>query len=167
MLEHVLSDGEKPRAQAILISMKSEELDWDRAKPFILSVKVPSSSIDSYGHVNNAEYLKWLDDCARAHSLELGIDCDQAIDFGFGMAVRESQLQYIVAAHLDDELRVGTWIVENDERLRISREFQIMRVSDQRTLVRGQLNYVCINLASGRPVKMPAEFQQAYRITID
>lgn len=146
--------------------MNHNELNWVRSNPFILPVDVPGQSIDSYGHVNNAVYLKWMDDCARAHSLELGIDCDTATEFGFGMAVRDSHAQYLASAHLNDKLKVGTWIVENDERLRISREFQIVRDSDQLTLVRAQLLYVCINLKTERPAKMPIEFQQAYRVTI-
>jgi len=142
--------------------MSDTKTNWDRPSPFVHKLVVDSSSIDSYQHVNNAIYLRWLDDCARAHSLALGIDCDQAVEFGLGMAVRQSRATYLAAAFDEDELEIATWIVKSDEKLRITREFQIVRPADGKTLVRAKIDYVCINIRTGRPAKMPAEFKELY-----
>lgn len=142
--------------------MARTEFNWVRPEPFVLSVKVGLSAIDSYQHVNNSVYLRWIDDCARAHSTAVGIDPEQASEFGLGMAVRESRATYHVAAHEGDDLQVGAWIVSNDRKLRLTREFQIIRVSDGLTLVSAEVDYVCINIHTGRAAKMPSEFKNLY-----
>jgi len=144
--------------------MSKQSEVWDLAAPFVFNTHVDSSALDSYLHVNNSVYVKWMDDCARAHSLAVGIDCEQAATFGWGMAVREAHIKYLAAAHQGDEIEVAAWVIKNDQKLRISRQFQIRRVADKTTLVRATLDYVCINIATGKPAKMPAEFCEHYRV---
>lgn len=143
--------------------MSQTEFNWDRPEPYIHRLQVDRSAIDSYQHVNNAMYIRWLDDCARAHSFALGIDCDQAVEFGLGMAVRDIRATYLAAAFEGDEILVGTWIVHSDRKLRLTREFQILRAADGKTLVRAEIDYVCININTGRPAKMPNEFKELYK----
>jgi len=135
---------------------------WLRPDPFVLHVKVDAQAIDSYKHVNNSVYLRWIDDCARAHSASVGIDPDQAIEFGYGMAVRESRATYLAAAFEGDELQIGVWITQSDHKLRVTREFQIIRASDGLTLVKAEVDYVCINIQTGRASRMPDKFKQLY-----
>jgi len=137
---------------------------WVKPEPYIHRVIAVESDLDSYQHVNNSVYIRWMDDCARAHSLLVGIDCDEAVEFGYGMAVRQSHVTYLAPAYQDDEILVGAWVIHNDQKLRINREFQLIRASDQQTLIRAQLDYVCINIETGRPAKMPELFRQAYAV---
>jgi acyl-CoA thioester hydrolase len=74
------------------------------------------------------------------------------------MAVWRTQVNYVGAAYLGDQVEVGTWPVLNDGRLRIARRFQIRRKSDGQTLVRALVHYVCIDLETGRARRMPSEF---------
>lgn len=141
----------------------SDSLPWAQPSPFTIDVIVRSSDIDSYGHVNNSVYMRWLDDCARAHSLAVGIDCDKAPEFGYGMAVRHSDITYLAAAFDGEQLIVGNWISKTDDRLRISRQFEIFRRSDQVRLLVAELDYVCINIATGRPCRLPEVFRETYR----
>ena len=138
-------------------------LNWDHANPFVIEVTAQENDIDSYEHVNNSVYVRWLDDCARENSKSVGIDPDTASKLGFGMAVRDSHVTYLAAAHLGDELLVGNWMTKNDGRLRATRQFQIIRKSDGVTLIRAKLDYVCINIQSGRPSKMPELFRVNYK----
>jgi len=140
-------------------------LDWDHPSPFVAAITVHAADIDSYGHANNSVYVRWFDDCARAHSKQLGIDADQALALGYGMAVHESHIRYIASAYLDEKLLLATWIMENDGRLRISRRFQLIRASDKAVLARARLDYVCINLKTGRASKMPTLFKQGYPVS--
>jgi acyl-CoA thioester hydrolase len=67
-------------------------------------------------------------------------------------------VHYLGAAYEGDRIEVGTWPVLNDGRLRIDRRFQIRRKSDGQTLVRALVHYVCIDLQTGKPKRMPIEF---------
>ena len=137
---------------------------WDYPTPFILPVSVQAEDIDSYQHVNNSVYVRWLDECARENSKASGIDPDTASELGYGMAVRDSHITYLAAAYLDDKLLVGNWMTKHDGRLRATRQFQIIRPSDDTTVLRATLDYVCINISTGKPSKMPALFREQYVI---
>jgi len=87
-----------------------KKVSWNNDNPFAITVEAQPADMDSYGHVNNAVYMRWLDECARAHSKQVGIDCDEAQQYGFGMAVRESRITYLAPAYAGETLLVGNWI---------------------------------------------------------
>jgi acyl-CoA thioester hydrolase len=99
---------------------------WDHADPFVLPVLVGEADIDSFGHVNNAVYLRWLTECAWAHSAAVGLPEDVCVALRRGMAVRGIHLDLLASAYLGDALLVGDWVTANDRRLRATRTFQIV-----------------------------------------
>lgn len=135
---------------------------WDLPAPHVHPVVAATDDIDGYGHVNNAVYVRWLDHCAWSHSAALGLPADDGIRDRCGMAVWRTQVNYLAPAFEADRVDVGTWIVHSDGRLRVARRFQMRRPSDGRTLLRALVHYVCIDLATGRPRRMPPAFA-AYR----
>lgn len=135
---------------------------WDSPAPHVIELTVQPADIDAYGHVNNAVYLTWLDRAAWSHSAALGVTLAQCITMRRGMAALRIQIEYLRAALSADLVQVATWIVHGDGRLRVGRHFQIRRGSDGRSLARAHVDYVCINLDSGRAVRMPEKFARAY-----
>ena len=131
---------------------------WDLPSPFIHRRVANHTEIDGYGHVNNAIYVAWLDDCAWAHSVSRGISPELCRSLNRGMAVWRTQINYLRSALEGDEIEVGTWPVRNDNRLRIERRFQVRRAGDGETLLRALIHYVCIDLQTGKAKRMPAEF---------
>ncbi len=131
---------------------------------FYIDVDVQSSDIDSYQHVNNTVYHKWIDECARLHSTELGVDPELASEFGSGMAVLESSVVFVSPALKGDPVRIITRIIENDGRLKIKRKFEIRNPVSQKLLVRAELIYVCINIRTGKACRMPDDFVRAYQV---
>jgi acyl-CoA thioester hydrolase len=140
---------------------------WDFANPHIVTVEVRPEDIDAYQHVNNAVYLSWLDRAAWSHSAMLGISLEECVrSLRRGMAAHRTEIDYLRAAVLRDRVLVGTWITESDLKLRVQRRFQVRRAADGATLARARIDYVCINLDSGRAARMPEVFQHAYRPTL-
>ncbi len=133
-------------------------MHWDLPDPFIRERVAAPDEIDGYGHVNNAVYVAWLDDCAWAHSTALTISPEVCTQLNRGMAVWRTQINYLGAALAGDRIEIATWPGYKDGRLRIDRRFQIRRQSDGETLLRALLHYVCIDLTSGKPRRMPPEF---------
>ena len=82
-----------------------------------------------------------------------------------GMAAHRLEIEYLRAAVRGDVVEAATWIVGTDGRLRVERRFQLRRQSDGETLARARIDYVCINLDSGRAVRMPESFARAYLVT--
>ena len=54
---------------------------------------------------------------------------------------------------------------DTDSKLKLSRLFQVIRVKDNKTVFRSNVDYVCINLDNYRPTRMPSLFKEAYKIT--
>lgn len=142
--------------------MGDPALDWDLPDPHVIEVEAEAADIDDYGHTNNAVYLRWLDAMAWAHAEAAGAGRKEHLELRRGMATHRTELQYIAPALLGDQLLVGDWIVHNDGRVRAWRRFQIIRPADGATLLRAVTQYVCIDIDSGRPKRLPDVYKAAY-----
>lgn len=134
--------------------------------PYTVSIAVDSSDIDELGHVNNAAYVRWLERCAWRHSESLGLGVSEYRELDRAMVVLRHEIDYLAAAFQQDDVVVATWIVESDNRLRLARQFQIIRASDQMTLLRARSTFVCIELSTGKARRMPAIFVDSYGAAI-
>ena len=148
------------------MSVEGPTTPWDFSSPHVVTLEVSAADIDAYDHVNNSVYLAWLDRAAWSHSAALGISLEHCVkNLRRGMAAHRTEIDYLRAAVMSDRVWVGTWIVDTDGKLRVRRCFQVRRVSDGATLARAQIDYVCINLDTGRAARMPDVFQHAYNVT--
>ena len=135
---------------------------WDFPAPHVIELRVQDAEIDVYGHVNNSVYLTWLDRTAWSHSAALGIPLQQCLDMRRGMAAQRIEIEYLRAALAADVIQVATCIALSDQRLRVTRRFELWRPRDRQKLARATVDYVCINLDSGRATRMPESFARAY-----
>src|ERR1700745_1709565 len=135
---------------------------FDHPAPHTVELSVRPEDIDAYDHVNNAVYLTWLDRAAWSHSAALGVPLERCVALRRGMAAQRIAIEYLRAAVRGDVVQAATWIVSADGRLRAERRFHVRRKSDGATLARARIEYVCINLDSGRAVRMPESFARAY-----
>jgi acyl-CoA thioester hydrolase len=138
---------------------------FDHPGPHVIELAVEPADIDAYEHVNNAVYLTWFDRTAWSHSAALGVPLERCLALRRGMAAHRVEVEYLRAALRGDRVQVATWIVSADARLRAERRFQVLRVGDGETLARARIEYVCINLDSGRAARMPELFARAYVVT--
>jgi len=141
----------------------ARRLSWDVATPFTQTVRVEQSDLDQYHHTNNVVYLSWLERVAWAHSVSLGLDFKDYERIGAGCVARRHELEYLLPTFAGDELALGTWIAECDAKFTMWRAYQIIRVADDRTVLRGRTKWVCIDMKSGKPKRMPPEFVAAYQ----
>ena len=137
-------------------------MSWMLPDPFVIDIVVQPEDIDGLGHANNAVYVSWLERCAWRHSQSLGLDLAEYRRLDRAMAVLRHEIDYLASAYEGDQLQMATWIVESDQRLKMTRHFQLKRPADDLTLLRAQTTFVCIELSSGKPKRMPAEFVEGY-----
>ena len=135
---------------------------WDLPHPFVIDILVGESAIDHYGHVNNAEYLRWVERASWEHSGHLGLTLARYRELDRAMAVHRHELDYLAPSFAGERLAMATWIVACDGRLTLTRRFELKRLEDNVTLLRARTRYACIALSSGRPRRLPQEFVDGY-----
>ncbi len=139
--------------------------NWDLPAPFVLPITVTQDHIDIMGHTNNVVYLEWLEKVAWGHSQSLGLDWELYRKLNRALVARRHEIDYLAATFAGDELLLGTWIVGNDRKLSVTRRYQLIRPKDGVTALRGQTHWVCVEIDSGKPKRMPAEFADGYGVT--
>lgn len=135
---------------------------WDQPEAFILDIEVQAEHIDELGHANNAVYVTWLEQCAWQHSQSLGLGIADYRRLDRAMAVLRHEIDYLASAFAGDRLQLGTWITDSDQRLKMKRSFQLIRPADRQTLLRAHTTFVCIELSTGKPKRMPPQFVEGY-----
>ena len=137
-------------------------MPWDHPTPFTLPAAPQPQDIDGLNHTNNAVYVQWCEKVAWAHSEALGLALADYHRLDRAMAIRRGEYDYLLPSGLGDTLTLGTWLFRGDGKLAMERRFQLIRDSDGATLMRGRWQLVCIELASGKPRRMPPEFCEVY-----
>ncbi len=141
-----------------------QELSWDYPEPHVIRHTASDDEADGYGHINNSVYVKWLDQCVWSHCDAVGMDPALCRRLNRGFAAIRHEIDYILAAYPGDRVAIGNWVTQNDGRLRAERRFQIIRLEDGQTLLRARSYYVCTDLTTGRPVRMPDEFKTGFQV---
>ncbi len=144
------------------VDLAASDEGWDHPRPFTLALSPQAQDIDGLNHTNNAVYVQWCEKVAWAHSEALGLSLADYQRLDRAMAIREAGYEYLLPSGLGEALLLGTWLTASDGKLAMERRFQLRRVSDGATLVRGRWALVCIEISSGKPRRMPAEFGQFY-----
>jgi acyl-CoA thioester hydrolase len=137
-------------------------LEWDLPGPFTIELEVMPADIDGLQHTNNAVYVKWCERAAWTHSESLGLDLARYQQLSRAMAITRSEFDYLAASRLGDKISVATWITNWDGKLTMQRCFQVQRIDDGITLLRGRMKFACIDLESGKARRMPPEFIEGY-----
>jgi acyl-CoA thioester hydrolase len=125
---------------------------------------VGAESIDAVGHVNNREYLRWMEDIAVEHSAARGWPMQRYFDAGTAWVASTHFLEYLRPAFEGDPLDVYTWIAAWDRRTCV-RRYAVLR---QRKLVaRGETLWTFVEIAAGRACDLPAAVSEAFEVVGD
>jgi len=129
--------------------------DTINAPIFRTRFKVPPEAIDENGHVNNVNYVQWMQDVAVRHYESIGgVEPTQTL--GATWVVRSHNVVYLSPAFEGDVIEVRTWVV-NLRKVRSLRRYQFVRVSDGKLLVNGETDWVFVNVRNGRLIAVPPE----------
>lgn len=143
--------------------MSDSENNWPVAGPFVIRRVAGAGDIDAFNHVNNARYIDWANEIAWAHSDALGLTMEDYKRIGSGCVVWRHEFDYVAPVVEGDEIDVATWIAENDNRLRLVRAYEMRNAKTGAVVFRGRTKFVCIDMKTGKPARMPKEFIEAYR----
>ncbi len=124
---------------------------------YSIDIRVTDLEIDGFGHVNNANYIQWLDQVHWSHLNYIGISSELVHSLQCGFVVRQTDVTYFNPLIIDDVVKVGCSIVQFDA-FRLTRKFQLIRLSDGVPVLKGEILYVSIDLTKGKVKRIPVEF---------
>jgi acyl-CoA thioester hydrolase len=127
---------------------------------------VPTDSIDVNGHVNNQEYVRWMQDIATAHSEAQGWPLSRYLETKSMWVVRSHHIEYVRPAFAGDELIVATWVAAMNAQTS-PRKVRFVRARDGKTLVEAETLWVYCDATSGRPLAIAAEVADAFPVVDD
>ncbi len=123
---------------------------------------VPSAAVDQNGHVNNVMYVQWMQDIAVRHYDFIGGTAPmQAV--GATWVVREHKIEYLLPAFAGEQIEAQTWVV-NIRRVRSLRRYRFVRKPDGQLLVRGETDWVFVNVKTGQLGRIPKEVAQVFTL---
>lgn len=116
---------------------------------------VPDEAVDVNGHVNNIEYIRWMQLASVFHAEMQG--CTKATtDIGATWVVRTHHIEYLRPAFAGENLVVLTW-VSNFRRVQSLRKYRIIRINDNTVLVEGETDWVFVDAGTGRLRSIPKD----------
>jgi acyl-CoA thioester hydrolase len=118
------------------------------------TLRVRTYECDSYGHVNNANYLNYLEFARYEYLKAIGFDYPSALKAGYGVYVARVEIQYKSPAFADEELLIRSYPIKKGAVSGVI-EQKVMRGTDEIAGARVTWAFVDSN---GRPVKIPQEW---------
>ncbi len=116
---------------------------------------------DAYGHLNNANYLRYMEQTAIEASAAVGYDDARYAALGTLWLIHETDIEYLLPLLAGDEVVVTTWVADF-RRVRSRRRYEFTRVADGALVARAATDWAYLDRASGRPVAISAEMIAAF-----
>lgn len=116
---------------------------------------------DAYGHVNHANYLRYMQEAALDASAAVGYDEARYVSLGTLWLIHETDIEYLRSLHYGDEVEVTTW-VGDFRRVRSRRFYELRHVGTGELVARANTDWVYIDRRSGRPAAVPQTMIDAF-----
>jgi acyl-CoA thioester hydrolase len=134
--------------------------------PYRLLVEVRPDDIDELGHASNLVYLRWVQEAALAHSTAVGLDQAAYLDRGEVWVVRSHEIQYVRPALRGERLAVDTRVASMSAANSVRRT-EITRAADGALLCRASTDWVFVDVARGRPRRIPEDVRVRFPLEPD
>lgn len=132
---------------------------------FRMQRRVEWRDLDPENHVNNAVYLAYLEDCGFQVAAAYGWTVERMRAAGFAILARRHRIQYRQPAMMGDELEIATWVSHMKPASAI-RHYTVTRAADRALIARSHSLYAWVNVQSGRPARIPAQFLDDFKPNI-
>jgi len=119
---------------------------------------------DIYGHLNNVQYARYMQEAALAASAAVGWPVSRYEATGSGWFVRDTEIKYLHPIMYGDTVRVVTW-VEDMRRVRSLRRYELYRVGGDGSSAlagEGRSDWVYLDRTTMQPIPIPDEVTRAY-----
>ncbi len=121
--------------------------------PFTRIFTPTPADIDELGHVNNAVWVRWIQDMATAHWAAVA---DPAHVEAYIWVVTRHEIDYRGNVALGESVTAKTWIEKQPRGATFDRRVEFVNAAGK-TIVSANTTWAMIDRASGRLCRVPAE----------
>ena len=130
---------------------------------FCHPVRVYLEDTDAGGIVFYANYLKFFERARTEFVRAQGFEMRRSLTSGISFVVAGLALDYLRSAYLDDELNIFVAVKSYKKTY-----FEVSQWAERNsepgvTLVQGTIKVACVDLATGKPRRMPSELEHALK----
>jgi acyl-CoA thioester hydrolase len=125
------------------------------------TLRVRHYECDPYGHVNQANYLRYMQEAAFGASAAAGYDLARYEAIDRLWLVRETQIEYLRPLRYGDTIQIKTW-VSDFRRVRSRRAYEVRHHGSGKLVARASTDWVYLQLSTGRPATIPPEMVTAF-----
>ncbi|MDR3336092.1 MAG: acyl-CoA thioesterase [Treponema sp.] len=120
------------------------------------SLAVRTYECDSYGHVNNANYLNYLEYARYEFLKTVDFDYPALIEAGFGVYIARIEIDYKKSAVTDDRLTIRSWPIKKGAASGII--VQEIKRGDE-LIAAAKVTWALVN-SRGIPAKIPPRWDK-------
>ncbi len=122
-------------------------------RDFTLSIMPTAEDIDELGHVNNAVWVRWIQDVATAHWS--AVAAPEHVAQWVWVVIRH-EIDYLGNVGAGEAVMGRTWISDPPKGARFDRNMEFSNAAGK-VVVRSKTTWALIDRASGRLARVPAE----------
>jgi acyl-CoA thioester hydrolase len=111
---------------------------------------------DIYGHLNNVNYVRYMQEAALNASANVGWTAERYQSIGCQWVIRETDIEYLQALVWNDEVQITTYVIDF-RRVQSRRRYEFHRLSDGVLVARADTNWVFLDTKTMRPTSIPDE----------
>jgi len=119
---------------------------------------VATHEIDELGHVNNAEYVKWIQDAATEHWFAIA---QGGLSDTYMWFCSRHEIDYKGQLFEADEIEIRTWLGE-PKGARFDRFVDIRKKDSKTPAVIAKTTWVLMSKDKGRPMRMQPDILSAF-----
>ena len=126
--------------------------------PFTRTITATPDDIDELGHVNNAVWVRWIQDVAVAHWMAIASAEQNA---AYIWVITRHEIDYRSNVSAGETVTAETWVQDPPKGARFDR---MMRFTgeDGRVKVEARTTWAVLDRASGRLVRVPKDVAERF-----
>jgi acyl-CoA thioester hydrolase len=124
---------------------------------YSIAHRVRWQDLNAARRVGLGTYMEWIEDASFGVVDAFGWPAKRMVGHGFAVLLRRHQLEFLGEAQLDDQLVISTW-ASDIKRAMATRHYFVTRAGDGELLLRVHTLGVWVELATGRPMRIPQGF---------
>ena len=127
----------------------------------IATFKVRHYECDAFGHLNNANYARYMEEAAFEASAAVGYDKARYDAMGHLWLAYETAIEYLQPVVYGDTIEVKTW-VGDFRRVRSRRFYEFRKAGEETLIARASTDWVYLEATTERPSVVPLELIAAF-----